>query len=77
MLDSRLPLTIRPLPNGFAIVFADGSQHLLVQGQDPFSGHPAEAGSGGRLAPDEALDLAKEVARALIDAWAGTLRSAA
>ncbi len=72
MTDLRLPLTIKPVPGGFAIVFADGEQRIFVEGQDPLA-----AAAGSSQAEDEALELAKEIARALMAAWDDPLRSAA
>jgi hypothetical protein len=70
MADSRLPLTIRPVRDGFAIVFADGGQHVFIRADEP---------DGRRVdrATEDALELAKEVARALIAAWSDPVRSAA
>lgn len=62
MPDSRLPLTIRPVTGGFAIAFADGTHAVYVAGQDG-------ALAGSSLSTEQALDLAKEVARALVAAW--------
>jgi hypothetical protein len=70
MDDSRLPLTIRSVADGFAIVFADGGQHVFVSGREPTAGTPP-----GGLNSDEALELAKEIARALIAAWGDRARS--
>jgi hypothetical protein len=71
MPDSRLPLTIRPVPGGFSIVFADGGQHVFVQGQNPFTQVEQT------LSSDQTLDLAREIAGALMAAWGDPLRSAA
>jgi hypothetical protein len=68
MIDSRLPLSIRSVPEGFAIIFADGSEHLLIRAVDRCTGR--------QLPMDEALELAKEIARALVSEW-GPFRSAA
>ena len=73
MLDSRLPLKIRPVPGGFAIVFADGGQHIYIEGGD----HGAGTQLDGTLTSEQAMDLAKEVAGALMAAWGDPLRSAA
>ena len=72
MPDSRLPLTIRSVAEGYAIAFADGRQHLCVH-RYGLSGDAAD----GPLIADEALELAKEVARALMLAWGDPLRSVA
>ena len=73
MVDSRMPLTIRPVRGGFAIVFADGGQqHIFVEGDDVLA-----AEREGALASEEALDLTKEIARALVAAWGDPMRSAA
>ena len=73
VLDSRLPLTIRPILGGFAIVFADGGQHILVEGDNLLT----ENRVGDELTSEEAFDLAREIARALAAAWGDPLRSAA
>ena len=73
MPDSRLPLKIRPVPGGYAIVFADGGQHLYVAGHDTRDGALLQ----GALTREQALDLAKEIASALMMAWGDPLRSVA
>jgi hypothetical protein len=65
MLDSRLPLTVRPAPGGFAVVFADGGQHIFVSG----------GGSGrGDLTGEQAWELAVAVAKALSAVWLEEMR---
>ena len=60
MPDPRLPLTIKLLPGGFSVQFADGSRPIMIYGRDP---HVASAANS--LTLDEARELAQEVARAL------------
>jgi hypothetical protein len=72
MPDSRLPLTIRSVADGYAIAFADGEQHIFVHRRDLSGDAPSQA-----LTADEALELTKEVARALMLAWGDPLRSVA
>lgn len=62
--DKRLPLTIKALPGGFAIHFADGRRAMIVYGRED---HVARAANS--LTLDEAKALAQEVARALTAAW--------
>ena len=62
MPDPRLPLKIKPIPGGYAISFADGTQAIYVYGREP---HVAAA--AGTLTIDEAKALARELARTLTD----------
>ena len=71
MVDSRLPLRIKPIAGGFAIVFADGGERIHVYGSARRDVESDET----QL--DDALELAKEVARALMAAWGDELRSVA
>ena len=64
MADARLPLTIRRLPGGFCIQFADGRPAIIIYGRQP---HVARAANA--LTIDEAKALAQDVAKALTIAW--------
>ncbi len=72
MPDSRLPLTIRSVGEGYAIAFADGEEHICIHRRGV-----SDETTSGALTADEALELAKEVARALMLAWGDPLRSVA
>ena len=67
MPDPRLPLTIKPLPGGFAIEFSDGSTPIYIYGREH---HIAAAAKS--LTLDQARALAQEAARALTAAWGGS-----
>jgi len=71
MSDSRLPLTIRTVAGGYAVAFADGRQQIYIVPYQPVSAPQ------GREPDDEALELAKEVVRALMAAWGNPWHSAA
>ena len=72
MPDSRLPLLIRPVSGGFDVAFADGAQYVHISRVERRARLPDRT-----LTDDEALDLAKEIARALMAAWDASLRFAA
>ena len=61
MADARLPLTIKRLPGGYGINFADGRRALIVYGH----GTPDNAHAANGLTFDEAKAVAQDVARAL------------
>ena len=64
-MDRRLPLKIHRQPGGFSIEFADGSPRLMVYGSWP----PETARAGNVRTTDEAMELARDVARALTKLW--------
>lgn len=64
MPDKRLLLTIKPLPGGYAIHFADGRRAFIIYGRDPTVARAADS-----FTMEEAKELAQEVARALTDTW--------
>jgi hypothetical protein len=67
MVDNRLPITIRKLPGGYRLQFADGKSSLMVYGADSGIAH-----ASGSLSTEEAGQLAEEVADILTEAWGGT-----
>jgi len=62
--DPRLPITIKRVPGGFALVFANGGPHIYIYGREPHV-----ASSAGSLTIDQAKALAQDAARALTKAW--------
>ena len=63
MTDSRLPITVVRIPGGAKLRFANG-ESLYVYGRDPKIASQANA-----MTLEEAEALAKDVARALSEAW--------
>jgi hypothetical protein len=64
MPDQRLPITIKQLPGGFAIHFADGRRAFIIYVRDETVARAADS-----FTMDEARELAQDVARAFTDAW--------
>jgi hypothetical protein len=67
MVDKRLPITIKKLPGGYRLQFADGKSSLMIYGADSSIAH-----ASGSLSTEEAAQLAKEVADILSKAWGAT-----
>jgi hypothetical protein len=63
MPDSRLPIKVVRIPGGAMLRFANG-ESLYVYGRDPEIASQAKA-----MTLEAAEALAKDVARALTDAW--------
>jgi len=63
MLDARLPIKVLRIPGGAVIRFATG-ERLYVYGRDPEAASAAQS-----MTAEEADALAREVARALTEAW--------
>ncbi len=53
MVDPRLPITIKKLPGGYRLQFADGKSSLIVYGADANIAH-----ASGSLSIEEANGLA-------------------
>jgi hypothetical protein len=66
MVDNRLPITIKKLPGGYRLQFADGKSSLMVYGADAGIAH-----ASGSLTTEEARGLADEIAHILTEAWGG------
>lgn len=64
MADNRLPITIKKLPGGYRLQFADGKSSLMVYGADAGIAH-----ASGALSTEEARRLAEEIADILTEAW--------
>ena len=67
MPDTRLPIKIKRIPDGFIVNLADGRK-LWIYGREP---EVARVANTMTLA--EAEQLAKDVARALTEAWGTVL----
>jgi len=65
MPDARLPIKIKRIPGGYTVNLADRNK-LWIYGRDAEIANQAHA-----MTPDEAEQLAKEVGRALTEAWGG------
>jgi len=63
MPDARLPIRIKRIPGGYTVNLADGNK-LWIYGRKPEIAKQAHA-----MTLDEAEQLAKDVARALTEAW--------
>ena len=66
MTNARLPITVVRIPGGAMLRFANG-ETLYVYGRDPEIAIQAHA-----MTREAAEALAKEVARALTEAWDGS-----
>jgi hypothetical protein len=64
MADSRLPITIKKLPGGYRLQFADGKSSLMVYGAESGIAH-----ASGSLSTEEARRFAEEIADILTEAW--------
>lgn len=69
MSHARLPLKVRPVPGGFAIIFADGRVPIVVYGREKRVASATHA-----LTLDEAREVAQEIAQALEAAWSQSPR---
>lgn len=63
MSDARLPIKVLRTPGGAVLRFASG-ERLYVYGRDPEGASAAHS-----MTTEEAEALAKDVARALTEAW--------
>jgi hypothetical protein len=63
--DSRLPIKVTRIPGGAMLTLADGKQ-IHIYGREP-----EVARTANTMTRAEAERLAKDVARALTDAWGG------
>jgi hypothetical protein len=64
--DPRLPITIKKLPGGYRLQFADGKSSLIVYGADASIAH-----ASGSLSIEESNELAQEIAAVLTREWGG------
>jgi hypothetical protein len=64
MEENRLPITIRKLPGGYRLQFADGKSSLMVYGANAGIAH-----ASGSLNTEEARQLAEEIADILTEVW--------
>lgn len=64
MSDARLPIKVLRIPGGAVVRLATG-ERLYIYGRDPEGARAAHS-----MTTEEAEALAKDVARALTEAWA-------
>ena len=63
MPEARLPIKIKRIPGGFTVNLADGRK-LWIYGREPEVARAANS-----MTLEQAEQLAKDVARALTEAW--------
>ena len=63
MPDARLPIKVKRIPGGYTVNLADG-RRLWIYGREPEVARAANS-----MTLEQAEQLAKDVARALTEAW--------
>jgi hypothetical protein len=66
MSDGRLPIRIKKIPGGAVLRLATG-QRIFIYGREP-----EVARTANTMTRDQAEALAKDIARALSEAWGAT-----